>query len=356
MAQKDPSKTEQATVKRRDKARNEGNVPRSQELSKLVVLLFGLIVVRLLIGHIADEVCALYAWFLKNGATLEVSRKTLIDLFQFIAWHLARILLPVFLTLAAGAYLVNRIQVGKLWTAKPLKPKFKQMLNPLKGVKKLILDKAALVRLARSLGSALAVGIGPYIVLKREAANLLPLFHQSAEGLAVYILNVTFQMILYALIPMLVIAIADTVYTRWEYNENLKMTKDEVKDERKQAEGDLKVKQQQKQKMLEVSQRRMLASVPQADVVVTNPTHFAVALVYDTLKAPAPMVVAKGADHMAKKIREAAREHGVPIRENKPLARALYDQTEVGDIIPEDLYRAVAVILAKLKKFKRARR
>jgi len=160
-------------------------------------------------------------------------------------------------------------------------------------------------------------------------------------------------MVIYALVPMLVLAIADVVYTRWEYEENLKMTKDEVKDERKQAEGDPKIKQQQKMKMLRVMAQRMLTKVPKADVVITNPTHVAVALTYNVKEAPAPVVVAKGLDYLAEKIKEIAREHNVPIREDKPLAQALYKSVEVGQTIPEELYQAVASILAHLHKFKR---
>jgi flagellar biosynthetic protein FlhB len=165
-------------------------------------------------------------------------------------------------------------------------------------------------------------------------------------------LEMGMKMVKYAMLPMLVIAIADLWYTRWDYEENLKMTKDEVKDERKQAEGDPAVKAQQRQKMMEVMAQRMLENVPKADVVVTNPTHYAVALRYDAVEAPAPVVLAKGVDHLAERIKEVAREHRVPIRENVPLARALYRQVEVGDMIPEELYQAVASLLASLMKFK----
>jgi flagellar biosynthetic protein FlhB len=143
------------------------------------------------------------------------------------------------------------------------------------------------------------------------------------------------------------------VYTRWKYIEDQKMSKDEVKDERKQMEGDPKVRQKQKEKMMQSMAARMLPKVPEADVVITNPTHYAVALRYNALEAPAPLVLAKGVDHMARKIKDIALENNVPIRENAPLARALYEQVELGDIIPEELYQAVATILAQLARFKR---
>jgi flagellar biosynthetic protein FlhB len=159
-------------------------------------------------------------------------------------------------------------------------------------------------------------------------------------------------MTLYALIPMLILAFIDLKYTRWDYTENLKMTKDEVKDELKQAEGDPKVKAAVRQKMMQMSRRRMLQDVPKADVVITNPTHYAVALLYNRMEAPAPVVVAKGVDRLAEKIKEVARANQVPIRENKALARALYSQVEIGEMIPEELYKATAAILAQVWKIK----
>jgi flagellar biosynthetic protein FlhB len=149
---------------------------------------------------------------------------------------------------------------------------------------------------------------------------------------------------------MIIIGLADLLYTRWDYEENIKMTKSEVKDERKQAEGDPAIKSKQRQKMMAVMMRRMMQDVPKADVVITNPTHLAIAIRYNALEAPAPLVLAKGAGAVAERIKEIAREHGVPVRENKPLARALYKVVEVGDTIPEEFYQAVAAILAQIYK------
>jgi flagellar biosynthetic protein FlhB len=157
-------------------------------------------------------------------------------------------------------------------------------------------------------------------------------------------------MALYALIPMLIIAAADLWYTRWDYKENIKMTKSEVKDERKQMEGDEQIKSKIRQKMMKMSVRRMMQQVPKADVIITNPTHIAVALRYNAGEAPAPVVVAMGADRVAERIKDIARQNRVPIRENATLARALYKQTEVGDMIPAELFQAVAIILAQIWK------
>ena len=165
-------------------------------------------------------------------------------------------------------------------------------------------------------------------------------------------LDLGFTLAKYSLIPIILIAIFDVWQSRYAYHESMKMTKDEVKDEQKQAEGDPKIKSQQRQKMMKLSMKRMMKQVPKADVVVTNPTHIAVALSYNTMEAPAPIVLAKGAGYVAEKIKEVARENRIPIRENVPLARALFKACEIGDMIPEELYKAVAAILASIWRLK----
>ncbi|NCC25091.1 MAG: flagellar biosynthesis protein FlhB [Deltaproteobacteria bacterium] len=348
MAQQDPSRTETATQKRRNKARNEGNVPKSQEISKPIILLGGLIALRICLGYIWAQMEGLFRLFTGPALNMSFDPATVYDLFVHCIIVFAKMVLPVLLIVATCAFVVMRLQVGNVWASKVLKPKLR--LNILAGIKRLILDPKAIVRLFRSLGQASAVGFATFLVLKAEFFKVTPLFFADVSGIAAYILAAGFTMTQYALVPMLIIGIADLVYTRWDYEENLKMTKDEVKDERKQAEGDPKIKNQQKRKMMAVMQQRMLAKVPEADVVITNPTHFAVALKYNPMQAPAPIVLAKGVNHMAEKIKAIARENRVPIRENKPLARALYSSVQVGDVIPEEMYQAVAAILAQVFK------
>ena len=209
-----------------------------------------------------------------------------------------------------------------------------------------------MLRALKSLVFALILGIIPGFILWTEYLNFLPMYYATPEGVAVYMLETALKVVKYSMLPLIAIAIFDVWQSRYAYNESLKMTKDEVKDERKQAEGDPVIKNKQKQKMMEVMARRMLADVPKADVVVTNPTHIAVALSYDPAKAPAPVVLAKGVNRLAEKIKEVARENRVPIRENVPLARALYKSVEVGEMIPEDLYKAVAAVLASIWRLK----
>ena len=351
---KDPSKTEKPTQKRRRKARQKGSVPKSQELGKAMVMLAGLVALHLLIVLIGDELKSIFVWIFHEYPSIEMTREGVYTLLLKISRQLALMLLPVMFIIALVAFLTQRLQVGPLWTFKVFKPNFSKMLNVMAGLKKLMIDPKMFIRMAKNILQAAAIGFAPYLVLKEEFSNLAPLFYQNVEGIVAYILSSASTMVVYALVPMLLIGIADMLYTRWEYEENLKMTKDEVKDERKQAEGDPKIKQQQKSKMLQVMAQRMLEKVPKADVVITNPTHIAVALTYDALEAPAPVVVAKGMDYLAEKIKQIAREHNVPIREDKPLAQALYKSVEVGQVIPEELYQAVASVLAHLHKFKRS--
>lgn len=351
--QNDPSKTEKATPKRIDKSREEGSVPKGQEMGKTMTLLAGVITLKFLMDFYYDEFYSLFQWFLTKGIFLELNKNSVYTLFMWCSEKLAIILLPLLLAIAFVAYVTLRLQVGSLWSTKVFEPKFAKMFDLMAGVKRLLFDVKTLVRLAKSLLLAIVVGIAPYIVIKQELPNFLPLFHSDAHRLATFMLEVGYKMVSYTMLPMMVIAIVDLLYTRWDYQENLKMTKDEIKDERKQAEGDPQVKMQMKQKMRAILQQRMMSDIPKADVVITNPTHYAIALRYDALQAPAPQVLAKGMNKVAERIKEAARENNIPIRENKPLAQALYKQVEIGDVIPEELYQAVAAILAKLGRFKR---
>lgn len=352
MPQEDPSKTEDPTQRRINKARKDGNVGKSPEVAKTLIVLMGLVVLWLYVQYIAQYMMGLYRWFFSESMVFNPNKQNVFELFQFVSVELAKMILPVLLALGLMAYGCLKAQVGDLWTTKVFQPKWGKFFNILGGLKRLMLNVNTLVRLGRSLLQAVAIGIAPYIVLKSEMNNIPPLFYQTSEGLAVYMLETGAKMVLYALVPMLIIASADLWYQKWDYKEKLKMTKDEVKDERKQMEGDPKVKQEQKKKMFQFMAMRMMQEVPKADVVITNPTHIAVALKYDPLEAPAPICLAKGADRVAERIKDIARENNIPIRENKPLARALYKSVEIGEAIPEELYKAVAAMLAQLNKFK----
>jgi flagellar biosynthesis protein FlhB len=349
MPQSDPSRTETATTKRRDKARQEGNVPKSQELSKVLVLAAGFLLLHLLFWLLSSEITGIFRHFAGPALGMELTQSSVYALVLSLSFSIAKMILPILLCLALVAFVSVRAQVGPLWTTKVFVPK-PSKFNPISGVKKLFFSAQTVVRLLRSLFMASVVAVAPILVLTSQFDNLLPLFYLEVQGIIGFMLWTGSTMVFYALVPMLVIALADLVYTRWDYEENLKMTKNETKDERKQSEGDPMIKNAQRKKMFSVMQQRMLEKVPKADIVITNPTHLAIALRYNVLEAPAPLVVAKGANFLAEKIKEIAKEHKIPIRENKPLAQALYKAVEVGEMIPEDLYQAVASVLAQLFK------
>ncbi|WP_319543803.1 flagellar biosynthesis protein FlhB [uncultured Pseudodesulfovibrio sp.] len=352
IGQEDPSKTEKASTKRRNKQREEGNVAKGQEISKVMVLLAGVIAMRVMIGYYHEEFIEIYRWTFTEAILLEVDKNVAYTLFTWGIHRMAILVVPFIVFIAFVAWLTGRLQVGSLWTMTPLKPKFAKIFNLVNGIKKLLLSPETLINLAKSVLQAVAVGIAPYIVIKQELPNLLPLFHASTYGVIVFILSAGYKMACYALVPMLIIAVIDLWYQRWNYEEQIKMSKEEVKDERKQAEGDPKVKMQQRNKMMAMMASRMFQDIPKADVVITNPTHYAVALQYDPMVAPAPLVLAKGVNNVAERIKEIARENNIPIQQNVPLAQALYKQVEIGETIPEELFQAVAAILAKLEKFK----
>lgn len=347
----DPSKTEQATPKRVKKQRSEGNVPKSQELGKAVSLVGGISAIFLWIGTMNEGVQNIYRRFLSHSWEFDANAQNVYTLFLEMIIELAKLVLPIILFLGFLAFLAQRLQVGKLWTTKVFKFKWDRF-NLLKGVKRMMFSGQTILRTLKSLLFSIILLIIPAYIIWSEHENFLPMFDATAEGVASYMLSMALKLALWALMPILVIAAFDVWQSRYAYKEGMKMTKQEVKDERKNAEGDPVIKGKQRQKMMEVMGKRMLQAVPKADVVVTNPRHIAVALRYNTQEAPAPVVIAKGADHLAEKIKEIARENGVPIRENVPLARALYKAVEVGDMIPEELYKAVATLLASIWKLK----
>ncbi|MDR2056162.1 MAG: flagellar biosynthesis protein FlhB [Desulfovibrio sp.] len=349
--QTDPSRTEDATPKRRNKHRDEGNVPKSQELGKIVSLVGGLVALYAWMGQMSEEIKAIFRMFLGHAWEFEVNARNVYALAFELSVNLARILLPVLLFLGFLAWLSQRIQVGRLWTTKIFKFKWGRF-NLLRGLKQMFLSPQTVLRALKSLFFALILSLIPGYMIYREYQNFLPMYYASAEGVGMYMLDTGLRLTMFALLPIVAITVFDVWQSRYAYNESIKMTKNEVKDERKQAEGDPVIKNKQRQKMMQVIAKRMLQDVPKADVVITNPTHIAVALRYNSEEAPAPVVLAKGVDHIAEKIKEVAREHRIPIRENVPLARALYNAVDIGEMIPEELYKAVAAVLASIWKLK----
>jgi flagellar biosynthetic protein FlhB len=339
-------KTEAPTARKKRKAREEGQVAKSQEVSTAFLLIVGFFALRVFGGWILDGMTGLFTYQLQFiPDSNEVFELTFLS--SYIAWVFGRILVivaPIFAVVLLVGVIVNLLQVGWHPTLKPLRFKGSK-LNPLKGLKR-IFSMQALVTLVKSILKFLIILWVIYLVVRREI-DFLPMFLDMELLPAVaYIGNLTVMVGLWVGGLYIFIAALDYAYTRYKHFKELKMTKHEVKEEWKQAEGNPLIKGKIKQKMREVSMRRMMQNVPNADVIITNPTHYAVALKYDILKGAAPVLLAKGVDYQAKRIRDVARDNNIEIVENAPLARAIYSEVPVDKEIPPELYEAVAEILA----------
>ncbi len=349
-------KTEPATQKKLDDARKEGKVAKSKDLTEGFMLVVLFLTLKIFIGYVGERMIGLFDSTIGRMAEfVEVNRGNLS--MAAISTLLSNAILELFLMiwpfLLFGfviTFLVTIYQVGWKVSTKTLEPKLSKF-NPINGFKR-IFSKDSLFELVKSV---FKIGIIAYIVytnIVEEANDLFILYEISLNQAIALIGEIILDVGLQIAIVFVVIGLADYLYQKWKFSEDMKMTKQEVKDEYKNTEGDPQIKGRIRQKMREVSQRRMMQDVPKADVVITNPTHFAVAIKYDAEVSKAPIVLAKGEDYLAQKIKEVAREHNVEIVENKPLARMLYHNVDIGAEIPPELYQSVAEVLAMVYHMK----
>jgi len=340
-------KTEEATPKKLQDARKEGQVAKSTDVVTAFMLLGLFVGLKLFVGMIGNHFLEYFTKYYQSISAISAEAFTIQteeSLLKQGIKDVILLMLPIALVAYVVAFGLNVAQVKWAPTIKPLQPKFHK-LNPLKGMKKLF-SKDKIVELLKSIAK---VGVLSYIVydeLKDEYGLLFMFYKFEIPTALVIIGNLIFTIGIKISVMFFVIALADLFYQKRKFKEDMKMTKQEVKDEFKSTEGDPHIKGKIRSKMREASQRRMMQSVPEADVVITNPTHLAVALKYDRDSSSAPIVVAKGADYVAQKIKEIAREHKVEIVENKPVARMLYYNVDVDQEIPPELYQTVAEILA----------
>ncbi|AVX31173.1 flagellar biosynthetic protein FlhB [Carboxydocella thermautotrophica] len=344
-------KTEEATPKRRQEARRKGQVPRSPEVGSAFVLLSAFTILYLTSNFAYQTM----GEFIRNIYGVQLKEHLLTtNTIPVLLWQGilvgAKILIPLLLGAIIAGVAVNLIQTGFLLTTEGLTMKWER-IDPVEGFKR-IFSKRTLVELIKSLFKVTIVALVAYGIIKNQIMFFPGL--QTVElntGLA-FIGHMIIKIGLYTSGMLVVLALFDYAYQRWEFNKSLRMSKEEIKEEYKQTEGNPQIKAKIKERMRALAQRRMMQEVPRADVVITNPTHFAVAIKYQAGKMPAPVVVAKGADLLAKRIKEIAREHGVVTVENKPLAQALYKSVEIGEFIPPELFQAVAEVLAYVYKLK----
>lgn len=349
-------KTEPATEKKKTDARKEGQVAKSKDLGNavsLIALFLSLKIFVLDMGKtMLDNFQGVYSkivdFTVRGNERFSVEQMHGLIVQMMIEMIL--ILLPIFSIGVIVSFLSDVFQVKWKVTTKPLQPKLNK-INPVSGFKK-IFSMRSIVELLKSIAVIIVIGVMAYSELKKYFPLLYSLYNVRVIDAIAFVGTLVIELGLKISLVFLVIGFADLLYQKHKHKEDLKMTKQEVKDEYKNSEGDPQIKGQIKKKMMQASQRRMMQSVPQADVVITNPTHFAVAIQYSPMAGAAPVVVAKGEDYLAQRIKEKAKEHNVEIVENKPLARALYYNVEIGSEIPSELYQAVAEVLAFVYKVK----
>ncbi len=341
-------KTEAPTPRRRQEAREDGQVARSVELNAALILTVALIIIRYtgptLGQRLQNAIVYSLTHFPNGDLTQERVSAELVRLLLEVGTALA----PLLLGVVVVALVSNALQVGLVFSTKALAVKGNR-LNPLPGIARMFSARAA-VELVKSLMKIAIVGMIIYSFLKQNYPVIASLTGGSYLTASTELGKLTYGLLLRASVAMFVIAALDYMYQRFQHEKQLRMTKQEVKDDLKRSEGDPLIKSRIKQKQREIARGRMMQEVPKADVVITNPTHYAVALKYDAAVASAPVVVAKGKNLIAQKIREIAEANNIPIVENVQLARTLYASVEIGDEIPADLYQAVAEILAYVYK------
>jgi flagellar biosynthetic protein FlhB len=337
-------RTEQATAKRRADARKKGQVARSREIPSVLVLLTGLTALFFWSSAMYRHSARLLARLFGQIGSYPLDPVSFQELARDILSSMAVILAPVLLGIAAAGVLGNYLQVGSLFSWEAARPDFGK-INPGKGLGRLFSRQAA-AELAKSIVKFLIIGWVAYATIRAEWGQIVALWNQEVVQIFQYIGRVSFDLFLKTVLVMAVLAGLDYAFQRWSYEKSLRMTRREVQDEFKQTEGDPLIKSRIRSIQREMARKRMMAEVPKADVIITNPTHLAVALQYRYRDMNAPKVVAKGAELVAQKIKEIARAHGVPFVENKPLAQTLYKTVEVGETIPTSLYQLVADILA----------
>ncbi|MCK5706262.1 MAG: EscU/YscU/HrcU family type III secretion system export apparatus switch protein [Candidatus Aureabacteria bacterium] len=343
-------KTETGTAKKREKAREQGSALMSQEVNTVVVLLFSALILSVVGSYMLDHFLLTYKISFRLLSTFRISPDNLIEILTMYIYLFLKTTAPFLVLIMIFGVGASYCQVGWMvaWKSMEpkwdkLKPKFKE-LNPFKGEK--------LVKLLISVAKLCVIGPIIYYTIEAEIDNFIPFVDQHIYFFWVFIMKLAFKVVIRISIILIFLAAADYAQQWWKFEENLKMTKDEVKQEKKDQEGDPAIKSWQRTQRFKMFQKFMLSKVPEADVVITNPTTYAVAVKYDDLSMNAPKVIAKGMRKMAEKIKDIAKKHNIPIVENKPLAQALYKEVEVSQEVPASFYKAVAEVLAYVYNLK----
>ncbi|MFD1037971.1 flagellar biosynthesis protein FlhB [Virgibacillus byunsanensis] len=337
-------KTEKATPKKRQDERKKGKVAKSQDINTAFLLFFCFITLLVFGSFFKTNMATLFQNAFSEYIQWEVTESAVHQVFVSSTIEMAKMLSPIMLVAIIAGVAANLTQFGFLFTTEPLKMDLKK-IDPIQGAKR-IFSVRALVELLKSLFKIVFIGVITFAIIWFYKDEMMMLAFKNVDSALGFFGRIAMTMGIASALALFFLSIFDFIYQRYDFEKNIKMSKKDIKDEHKNIEGDPLIKSKIKQKQREMATRRMMSEVPSADVVITNPTHYAIAIKYNEDKASAPFVVAKGADHLAFKIREIAKANDVVTVENRPLARSLYDVIEIGDVIPEQFYQAVAEILA----------
>jgi flagellar biosynthetic protein FlhB len=343
MSDTDQERTEQASGKRRKEFREKGQVAQSKEIQTAAMVSATLLLWYFYAPPFWRRLSAWLAELWRHSATVEVTSGAVVALLIQTVLQIALLLAPMLMMVLLVGFFSSFLQIGWLFTTKPMQPDFAK-LNPITGAARFV-SKRSLMELIKSLAKVLLVGAMAYRVIAGEFDQALRLVDMEVIETIRFLGRVALRVLLKSSAILILLGLIDFLYVRWEMEQKMKMTKQEQKEEHKESEGDPQIKSRIRSMQQQLARQRMMAEVPKADVVITNPTHYSVALLYDRSRMDAPQVVAKGADNVAMRIREIAREHNVPLVENKPVARALF-KVDLGKQVPEDMFKAVAEILA----------
>jgi flagellar biosynthetic protein FlhB len=337
-------RTEAATPRRREEVRRRGQTARSADVNAAVALLVGVLFLRSWGQNLVGWSLDLLRTTLTNLHQPDITPEVAVQALLAFALFSASVLGPIFAVMVVAGVVANVLQVGFLFTLYPLRPDFSR-LNPLQGFQRLFSTRS-LVELVKSIAKMLIVGYVLWRVMAGQLLTVMALPQVPWQAAIGFTVSLVFEVATWAAVVLLVLAVLDYGYQRFSFERQIRMSRQEVREELKQTEGNPVIRQRVRQLQRAVAQRRMMAAVPRADVVITNPTHLALALEYDAAAMSAPRVTAKGEGLIAEQIKRVAREHEVPAMENVPLARALFRSCEIGDQVPGELYAAVAELLA----------
>ncbi|KMY49462.1 flagellar biosynthesis protein FlhB [Peribacillus loiseleuriae] len=343
-------KTEKATPKKKQDSRKKGQVAKSQDVNTAINLLAVFLLLLFIGPYMLGKISSLLSEFLQNSMLVQVTEDSAPLLLVEVLKEMGLILAPILAAALIAGIAANYMQIGFMFSTETIQLKLEK-LDPIKGFKR-IFSIRAIVELLKSILKISVVGLVTFFVIWQRIDEIMILSKKSIGNAMTTLADITVKVGIYASIALLILSLLDYLYQKYDYEKNIRMSKQDIKDEYKNIEGDPLIKSKIKQKQREMAMQRMMQEVPKADVVITNPTHYAIALKYDDQKSAAPYVIAMGVDFVAQKIKYVAKENDVVMVENRPLARSLYDQTEIGQAIPEEFFKAVAEILAFVYKTK----